>query len=312
MLAQKNKYYGSQATLLYNVLGSWSYFKVNRRIIEKFGFHEAILLKELQGLEDCWAGKNSLTEEGFFYVFYEFLIQDIGLTKAQIIPALKNLEDNNLIETKIYNKGKKKIKYYKVNGWEVDKYYFIDGRSHSEQSENEKNFIFFNKYLAQTLNPMAAIIIGDLMSSLQYTITIGNLIEERFFYYKQNSLAKKLGVCRQYISKQLKLLEDKGFIEQKQGGYPKQTIISINIKKLTEFLQMEPYQCIELETMAYIKNNDLTKTNKLTDDQKVDIYRRAITRDGVRSSCNSYTRDDIEEFRRRAMELEAQGEQGVF
>lgn len=95
------------------VISTTGYISVNKELIKQLGLECATLLGDLASKYEYWKERDGLTEDGFFFVTAEYIEKEIGLSEYKQRKAFNKLEQENLIETKIYGLPKKK--YFKLN-----------------------------------------------------------------------------------------------------------------------------------------------------------------------------------------------------
>lgn len=105
---------------LISLLSSSNVGYYNKEIARMFGLNEAIILSELCSKYEYWKKENKLTENEFFFETQETIEENTTLSSYQQRNALKTLEENKILTTKLVGIPAKK--YFKINENELLQY----------------------------------------------------------------------------------------------------------------------------------------------------------------------------------------------
>ena len=216
--------------------------QMNIYMAQKLDLNASIICDELEQCEDYWINKHK-TVDGWWWTTYSFLTEETGLSKKQIMRAVKDLADVGIVQTAApkYEDGVKK-KYYKMDYLAKDE--FMRSPYDKSVSRNYKptNFIIYNKKLGRLIGPGNAVIIRDLCKTYVETAKRNNLFENEWFEANQVKLSKKCGVTRKTMVAYIKDLVAKELIETRLISWPRVTYVKINFNKLLELLGYGSWQ----------------------------------------------------------------------
>ena len=244
--------------------------QVNIVMIQRAGLTSAIVCDELEQCEDYWINKRQ-TVDGWWWTTYQFLMDETGLSKKQIMEAVKKLSNFGIIETSApkYEDGIKK-KHYKMNYTAKDKFIKSDYDGSVSRSYNPTNFIIYNKELAKKIGPEATLLIRDMCRSYIETAKRNNLLEGEWFECRQTKLATKYGVVPKTMCDYIKKMIKQGIIETKQMSWPKTSYVKINFNKLLELYNFGTWQ----EVSDFLENREEEKAKKKAN--KVELITRSV------------------------------------
>lgn len=89
------------------------YVVVSKLLCQAIGYKRALYLATLARMQVTMKKKKD--KEGYFCVDYDYIKDDIGMTKKVQMPISQWLEDNHYISTKLSDDGHHK--WYKVNDY---------------------------------------------------------------------------------------------------------------------------------------------------------------------------------------------------
>lgn len=96
-----------------NVMTSSSFFLVNKQLVMKIGYRDAMTLGLLIDAWQYWSSVGKLEDDGSFYKVRQEIADDMGTGLRDIDSAIKNLQACGLIEVK--RKGLPAKCFYKIN-----------------------------------------------------------------------------------------------------------------------------------------------------------------------------------------------------
>lgn len=99
--------------ILASLLSSTKYIIVNKDLIKTIGLHEAIIVGELCAEYTYWESQGQLVDNEYFYSTRENIEDNTGINAHYQRVAIKNLENNGIIESK--RMGIPCKTYYKIN-----------------------------------------------------------------------------------------------------------------------------------------------------------------------------------------------------
>lgn len=86
--------------ILASLLSSTKYIIVNKDLIKTIGLHEAIIVGELCAEYTYWESQGQLVDNEYFYSTRENIEDNTGINAHYQRVAIKNLENNGIIESK--------------------------------------------------------------------------------------------------------------------------------------------------------------------------------------------------------------------
>ena len=87
-----------------------------------------------------------------------------------------------------------------------------------------KNFIIVNKDFAQKHGYRNAVVFGNMCS-------MAKQFNNDFFYLIEN-IAEQSFMCKQYVRKSIKYLQENEFIKTERRGIPSKVFYSVNLNKI--------------------------------------------------------------------------------
>lgn len=232
-----------------NILASSAFSKVHIPMMQKAGISEAIVIDELQQKSNYWeVHKEEKLKyvdidskyyiENWFFTTYDEISEKTGLSRKQVIDAVKNLKNLNLIDSECPVKSEKRTKWYKIHFKVFDDFIKAGDGSVTKNTYSSDRFIIYNKNLAKKIGPVNTIILSDLYTSYMYTAEINNFVDGEWFPASQRTLSKKLNktkqtICNHYIP----ALADTGVVDVAMKSFPRTTHVKINFDRLYELLE---------------------------------------------------------------------------
>jgi hypothetical protein len=104
---------------------------------------------------------------------------------------------------------------------------------------DQKNYIIYNKVIANKYGIFESIILGDLISKENYFEQQNKLDSEGFFYSTYEDIENSTSIKRDRIIKAIQTLVDFGMISKKGAGIPRKTYYKINEERTITCLSFE-------------------------------------------------------------------------
>ena len=226
---------------------------VNIVVIQKIGLVSAIVCNELEQRQVYW-NKKEVKE---WYATYADIIKKTGLSKKQVIYAVKKLCDIGLVhsDAPVY-KDEIKVKYYRFDFNAKDNFMKSKVDGSVSESYSEDKFIIYSKSLAQKIGPECTLILRDLCTSYREAAKRDNLVDGYWFKYKRSSIAEKINLAENTMSKYINKLVDYKVIDKRRISNSMQ--LKINDSVLLQLFGFESWE----ELSAYIDNKQREKDKK--------------------------------------------------
>lgn len=220
---------------------------------QKLGVHEHIVMQELVSIYDSFIKDHKIAMGERFFATYDYISKETGLSPKQVILAVKELEDANLVNPNDPKKGieqytvetedgeKKKIrrKWYKLDTKAYDEYFKAGDGSYC-LGTTERHWIAFNKKIAQKYGPLEAILFEEIYTSYMNGLIANTLVDGQWVYCPQGKLAKKIGKSRQtMVNTYMPSLAKTGLIEVSFRGKNNATHVAVNLQNLYDVLGVE-------------------------------------------------------------------------
>lgn len=103
---------------------------------------------------------------------------------------------------------------------------------------SEGGFWRLSKHLVSHLGITKAFVLTDIIDKYEYHRVRGELVEEKWFFYKREEMEKNWNLSSTSQRTILKSLREDGFIlYEKKGNVPQKNYYSVNEKKLQELFE---------------------------------------------------------------------------
>lgn len=246
-------------------------------------------------------------DNGFMVLTTKFIQKNLGgcLDSKTIRRALQSLKDAQLIE---YETNNVEI-YVRLNDENIDKLVV-------DYSNSDTNIKFFKIYhfsisTAQQLEQKASFFIALMASKYFDEKSAGTFKEYMSADYVSNKFCKIFS--RKQIVRVENILQKNDYLEKTSARYEDEGWTTLNKYKLNyEKLKNDAFEFNKAQyTYTYTLNEDIQSVKVVVaKDQSRAKNESYATKDKLKSG--SYTKEEIEQFKRQAEELEAQGEKWIF
>jgi hypothetical protein len=136
---------------------------------------------------------------------------------------------------------------------------------------DQKNYIIYNKVIANKYGIFESIILGDLISKENYFEQQNKLDSEGFFYSTYEDIENSTSIKRDRIIKAIQTLVDFGMISKKGAGIPRKTYYKINEERTIACLSFEFQTTRDSKFKHQSKGNPNYYTNnKIKEDNEAD------------------------------------------
>lgn len=264
---------------------------------EKAPIYTEFILSVLKGLNDNKkALKIEATEKGQLIITTKFIENNIDhcLSNKVIRSAIRFLADNNVIDYETNNHHLYvKLNYEKVNEITID---------YSNDSNVLKSFILYHAIVdyCMKISPKCSLL-SIFFSRIVYEKQNGYFRSEMSVSYIHNKFNKIFSNRQENYAKNL--LIEHGFLSEEAPAY----ITDDGFGKRRYFvIHMDKVQKI-FDEFKETENGYKYQDSVIVLDNNKKVY---TTKDRLKSG--SYTKAEIEEFKRKSEELEAAGEQWIF
>ena len=260
-------------------------------------------------------------DNGFMVLTTKFIQKNLCgcLDSKTIRRALQSLKDAQLID---YETNNVEI-YIRLNDENIAK--LVANYSNSDTNLKFFKIYHFSIKTAQQLEQKASFFIALMASKFLDEFTSGVFKE----YMSTEYMVKKFGniFSRKQIIRVENILQKNGYLEKTTKRYEDEGWTTLNKYKLNyEKLKNDAFEFNKAQyTYTYTLNEDIqsvkvvvakdqsrAKNESYEADEKVVVVNSGshITKDRLKSG--SYTKEEKEEFKRKAEELEAAGEKWIF
>ena len=172
-----------------NILSSTSFLVVNKYLASKIGIDASVLLADLISKEGYFIDTNGLID-GYFFNTSENIIKDTTLSKYKQREAVKILQDQKFIKTKL--SGMPSKLHFKIDHDKILKFLTTSSKKTKQQAvkkakPNNNNTIKLDNNISIRLGKFGAEV-SDISSELNIPIDMSN----EFLSYWTESSGKKM------------------------------------------------------------------------------------------------------------------------